>query len=362
MVVYIDTSSRHSPLSMFAVNLVSNLSFNGLTTALVARRESPAYKHQFSDDVNKVASSFGWWAKVSLPLKLMKLCREQKRVSIITPSPYAAFICCGLRPKMAAEGCDFKVILTYPATRPQPVDQTYSLCLKEVDAVVLGAEEEREVLSRLYPRIPKDKYTVITPGVTNMFPREERVAKVPAPETSTITLLSHGAITVDCGLAPLIEAMGRYHTLNVSLLVAGQGEGRYAMPLVRSVRNLGLQDRVIFLGDTPLTDDIVAQADMGVLTSPHDWMNPLTAAAFMSRRLPVMAADSRLNSDLIRNRVDGLMVNTTPGSDVSESWAAAFRSLIGNSGFIKAMSDEAIARAENQMTISGFINRFNKFL
>lgn len=361
MIVYIDTSSQHSPLSMFAVNMVSNLSYDGCATAFVARRESPVYKHEFTGEVTKLTSSFGWWAKVSLPIKIMKICREEKKVRIITPSPYAAFLCCGLRSKMISEGCDFKVILTYPASRPEPVDQTYSLSLKEVDGVVVGSEVQRDEMSRFYPTIPRDKFIVITPGITNLFPSKDKENSLP-PKISAITMLYHGAITAECGLGPLIEALGRYHNLNVSLLVAGQGEGRYAMPLVRNVKNLGLGDRVTFLGDVPLTDDIIEMTDIGVITSPYSWINPLAVATFMSKGLPVIAADSRLNRDIIRDRIDGIFVDTSPGSDVSESWAAALRMLIDNSGFIMSMSGEALRRAENSMTMTGFINRFKKYL
>lgn len=361
MVVYIDTSSQHSPLSMFAVSMVSNISYDSSSTALVARRDSPSYKHEFSGDVNKITSSFGWWAKVMLPVRIMKLCREEKRVRIITPSPYAAFICCGLRSKMINEGCDFKVILLYPYSRPEPVDQTYSLCLKEVDGVVVASEVQRDEITRFYQRIPREKFTVIKPAITNVFPGKEKENNLP-PKISAITMLYHGAITADCGLGGLIDALGRYHNLNVSLLVAGQGQGRYAMPLVRSVRNLGLGDRVTFLGDVPLTDDIIGMTDVGVIPSPYNWTNPLTAVAFMSKRLPVIAADSRLNRDIIRDRVDGLLVDTGPGSDVSESWTATLRMLIDNTAYITSMSDEAMRRAESEMTMEGFINKFKKFL
>lgn len=361
MVVYIDTSSQHSPLSMFAVSMVSNISYDGSSTALVARRDSPSYKHEFSGDVNKNTSSFGWWAKVMLPVRIMKLCREEKRVRIITPSPYAAFICCGLRSKMINEGCDFKVILVYPYSRPEPVDQTYSLCLKEVDEVVVASEVQREEITRFYHHIPRDKFTVITPAITNVFPGKDKENNLP-PKISAITMLYHGAITADCGLGALIDALGRYHNLNVSLLVAGQGEGRYAMPLVRSVRNLGLADRVTFLGDVPLTDDVIGMTDIGVIPSPYNWTNPLAAVAFMSKGLPVIAADSRLNRDIIRDRVDGLFVNTSPGSDVSESWTATLSMLIDNPAYITSMSGEALRRAESEMTMEGFINKFKKFL
>ena len=63
------------------------------------------------------------------------------------------------------------------------------------------------------------------------------------------TLLYFGGITPECGLETLLEAMPLIKGLPLRLKVAGTGEGRTAMPIVRHSRRMDIPGGVEWLGD-----------------------------------------------------------------------------------------------------------------
>lgn len=84
----------------------------------------------------------------------------------------------------------------------------------------------------------------------------------PAPDAEPL-LMWLGNITAGCGLAEIIEDLGRRHDRPWRLRVVGQGKGRVVSPLLRRAKALGIARRIEWLGYS---------------ANPYDEMSGVTAA------------------------------------------------------------------------------------
>ena len=153
--------------------------------------------------------------------------------------------------------------------------------------------------------VPADRVSVLpnpTPPLPALRPRDElrRELGVSGP-----TLVFAGRLTVQKSLGNALEALAANE--GVTLLLAGDGDERAS--LERRAGELGLDDRVRFLGAQPRERvlELFSAADASILSS--SWENfPHTVVEALAVGTPVVATSTGGVAEVVRDGENGLLV------------------------------------------------------
>jgi len=154
--------------------------------------------------------------------------------------------------------------------------------------------------------------------------------ELPAPDEAKRTFGLNGATVAFAGRLTTQKSLGRAleavaEADGVRLVIAGDGPERE--PLERRARELGLGDRVWFIGAQPRDRiiELFRAADATILSS--SWENfPHTVVEALAVGTPVLAMDSGGVAEVVRDGVNGLLV---PAGD-TRALAAAVRRYFGD--------------------------------
>ena len=166
-----------------------------------------------------------------------------------------------------------------------------------------------------------------------------------------------GATVVGCvaqllpvkGHPTLLEAVARIPS--VHLWLAGRElDGDYAADLRRRIAELGLSDRVAFLGEVRDVPALLAELDMFVLPTWNEWRMegcPVALLEAMSSGLPCVATDVPGSRDVVEAGVSGILVPAKDGVALAEALAR----LAADSALRRTMGEGARARAVRRYDI-----------
>ena len=191
----------------------------------------------------------------------------------------------------------------------------------------------------------------VPPGRVSVLPNPAPVLPALAPRDelrhglglSGGTLAFAGRLTAQKSLGLALEAVAAVD--GVSLVIAGEGDERE--PLERRARELGVADRVRFIGAQPRERvlELFRAADAAVLSS--SWENfPHSVVEALAAGTPVVATDVGGVAEVVRDGENGLLVPAGDGS----AFAAAVR---------RYFSDDAL-RARLRAAAAGSVRAFDR--
>jgi glycosyltransferase involved in cell wall biosynthesis len=152
-----------------------------------------------------------------------------------------------------------------------------------------------------------------TPSLPELPPREELKREF---EMNGATLAFAGRLTAQKSLGVALEAVAS--TEAVQLLIAGDGGER--AELERRAAELGLADRVRFLGAKPRERvvELFRAADAAILSS--SWENfPHTVVEALAVGTPVLATEIGGVAEVVRDEVNGLLVPAGDAAALGEA-------------------------------------------
>lgn len=167
---------------------------------------------------------------------------------------------------------------------------------------------------------------------------------------------------------PLLLALGRLHVKKAFdvllkalcaaprawLWIAGEGELR--AQLERLARELGVAQRVRFLGWRHDREALLATADICVFPSRYEPFGTVTVEAWASGT-PLVAAASAGPASMIRDGEDGLLVPV----DDAEALAAAINRLIAEPDLGERLAEAGRRRYEAEFTEAACVRRYIAF-
>lgn len=115
-----------------------------------------------------------------------------------------------------------------------------------------------------------------------------------------------GRLSYEKGFDRLVEAFAMIKNRNEWRLVL-VGDGPMRTQLEQQVENLGIKDRVDFLGQRRDVDELLAKSKLFVIPSRCEGF-PNALAEAMASPLPCISFDSISASDIIDNKVNGVVV------------------------------------------------------
>ncbi len=142
----------------------------------------------------------------------------------------------------------------------------------------------------------------------------------------------------------------RYH-----VVVAGDGAGALMDRLLTLRRELGLENRLSFLGFRARVERIINGFDLFVLSSSSEGFSLATVEA-MACGVPVVATKSGGPEEILREGVDGILVSR--GSP--QALAAGIEALWADPAKAKRMARAARARVETKYSLPTMLRRYEE--
>jgi glycosyltransferase involved in cell wall biosynthesis len=207
---------------------------------------------------------------------------------------------------------------------------------RRADAVVANSEGLRELALRSTPELP---VAMIPNGVELPDPLPSVAA------TAQPRLLTMGRLTQQKGIDVLFRALTRLRDLDFALDIAGDGPDRAL--LEQMARDLGLADRVRFLGWVAREEipETFGRAAAFVLASRIEGM-PNVVLEAMAYGRPVVCTRVYGCEELVVEGVTGLKVDIEDEAQL----AAALRTVLSDAGLRARMGVASRARVEAHFT------------
>lgn len=261
-------------------------------------------------------SSFGFMSRFSLPSVIRRLAGNHRRVVVHTYSlPVAEQAV--MTGRSLAPYSDVRVVAELrTGESPSRLSASARYAARGVDGFIFPTSVDRDMMYGLPDMTLTGKNAVIPPGAALV---RDGGLTVNEEDRSHINMLWIGSITPESRLGDVVEAMGLLAGVELRLIVAGQGEARSAVPLLRRVKALGLEGSIDFEGAVALSPSLLSRADAVILPSPSDPCNPDTAAIAMNSGLPLVMADSPRNRAIAGGRDVALFFEPMSPQSLAES-------------------------------------------
>jgi GalNAc-alpha-(1->4)-GalNAc-alpha-(1->3)-diNAcBac-PP-undecaprenol alpha-1,4-N-acetyl-D-galactosaminyltransferase len=194
--------------------------------------------------------------------------------------------------------------------------------------------------------------SAVATGWAERIVRKDRIRMIPNPvyvkpngsferfngHPSGFTIVAMGRLVRQKGFDHLLEAFrlcaDRHPKWSLDIL--GEGNERRSLETMRT--ELGLSDRVRFLGIVKEPSTVLRQADLFVMSSRFEGF-PLALIEAMACGLPTISTDCPTGpSEIIRNDIDGILV---PPGDVT-ALAGAMDRLMGNPAERRRLAARAV--------------------
>jgi len=210
------------------------------------------------------------------------------------------------------------------------------ICTRVDRYIAVSEHLARQLRERL--RFPARKVSVIHNGI----PLERFRRDADTGQRARLTGSSERPLIIT--VARLAEQKGQRFLLaalqslpNACVVLVGDGPDR--AQLERQARDLGLHDRVVFLGQRADVAELLACCDLAVLPSLFEGL-PLAALEAMAAGKPVVATNIGGTSEAIEHGVTGLLV--PPGDPIA--LATAIRAVLGDPALAQRLAAAAQAR------------------
>jgi glycosyltransferase involved in cell wall biosynthesis len=153
--------------------------------------------------------------------------------------------------------------------------------------------------------------------------------------------------------ACLIRAMKTLATQLPGVVLLIIGDGPLKGDLERLVGDLGLQNRIMFLGERTDIAELLAALDVFVLPSFSEGLS-LTLIEACAAGRPMVATDVGGNREIVEHGINGLLVP----SDNSEVLATAIFALLTDEGQAKRMGEAGRRRFEENFTLEKMVSTY----
>lgn len=184
---------------------------------------------------------------------------------------------------------------------PVPLPPLERLLLRQIARTTLVATMGPRTRERLLVRGLSPTRVVVIPPSTDV----DRFRPRTQP-TSRFDVVAVGSLTDTKRFSDLIDAISVLRDHHPSIRVGIAGSGPLLRPLQTQARRLGVDDRVVFLGQVTAIEDVYAGATAFVLPSRWEGL-PISMLDAMASGLPPIVTDVGEISTLVRHGQNGLL-------------------------------------------------------
>ena len=253
------------------------------------------------------------------------------------------------------------IVREFPGRTPKGV------ALHSVDEVIVNSDEIRDVWTRSAPASLRARVSVVMNGVRSRRADREQsralLRKELALAESTVLIGGAGHVAPRKGFDRLIRAFGEAGIPDSRLAILGDGAHR--AELERIAREIGVADRVVWLGHRDDGAGVIAAFDLFVLSSDNEGMANVMLEA-MAAGVPVVAHDISGVRKAIGASDDrqqaGWIVDPSGPADLARALVTACDTLRRNPEFFSAIGEEGHWRARNWFSPERMVEECERIL
>jgi glycosyltransferase involved in cell wall biosynthesis len=219
---------------------------------------------------------------------------------------------------------------------------------RQVGVILVGSRFMQRLLGQ--GSIPPDRISILPPVLIADAPR-------PEPKEGSSSVLFAGRLTLEKGLRHLLKALATVQT-EWQLAIAGDGEERE--PCQQLARQLGISDRVHFLGWLDNAEMAAALQSCACVAVPSLWPEPygrIGPEAFIHGR-PVVAYAVGGIPDWLEDGISGYLIKPGDIDELGQRLESLLRSPISR----REMGEQAWQRAASAWSAEKHIERLETLL
>lgn len=238
--------------------------------------------------------------------------------------------------------------------------QAFSALTQEVDHLIAVCDWVKDILE--INQVPTAKITVIRQGLCQELPSSPVITPVNNTEMP-LRLVFFGRLDPTKGIDVIVKAMATVPMLNVRLDIYGVSQSGMMTNYEKSLKAQILSDsRISLKSPVPAAQVVETMKQYDVLVVPSQWLEtgPMVVLEAFAARIPVIGSNLGGIAELVRDNVDGLLVEA---SSIS-GWVQAMQSLSDNRDTmnqlrknIKPPSTMEVVAKETNILYNNFINK-----
>lgn len=269
------------------------------------------------------------------PIVVSRVIDRDDRVVLQVFTP-GVLTCASRVRRLAPEGSKVRIAYHTGRTLPQFSSPAKERLAGEPDIYIVPFEETAARLVDVSPLIPSEHIAVVAPHLDQQLP-------LPSPADishTSFTLLFYGCINPAKGLDRLIAALENLTDDKLKVIVAGTGQGRDVMPILRRTRASAVNSMIDWAGDPRNPDSLISTADAAVFPTVRecDDFRPMLMA--MRHGLPVIASSFSSAPHIFENSDQYIAVD----SNNPELLAEAIRKVVSDSSLRRQLSEVSVSR------------------
>lgn len=209
-----------------------------------------------------------------------------------------------------------RIVVTRHLVRKAKTDLLHRFIYRNVDAIIFVSECARNAFFSGFigekhsksRRDAEERSQVIHNSIANV-PQGPAFSSGNENEPHRPPVLCFvGRIVPEKGVELLLKALGGLSSEKWTLKIVGTGNPEYLASLSSIAVELGISDRIEWLGYQKDVWQIMASADIGVIPSVVPESFGLTILEFMNMGVPVVSTSGGAQGEIIRNGRDGILV------------------------------------------------------
>lgn len=204
------------------------------------------------------------------------------------------------------------------------------------------------------PKIDQKKIVVVHNSILPIKTETEGdIRKHYGISENTILFAFVGRVVKEKGIETLLEAVSSLHDLDFHLFVLGKGENDYERMLQKRISDLGLEERITFVGFLSNVSGFISQVDFGVMPSVCRESFGLSLIEFMQVQKAVIATDNGAQPEIISNGKEGILVSPEDVINLRN----AIEELILDEAKRKQMGTKAKETFDRKFSYQVFLNK-----
>lgn len=205
------------------------------------------------------------------------------------------------------------------------ITQTIKLAKKYFDGITVITPELRKFIAERY-QISPETMGIWMSGVNSDFfcPRTQ------PPPSAPFTVMYHGALAEQRGLAETIQAMASVAQRNLPITLRLLGQGPAAGQLEQLIQQLGLAQVVQLNRSVPYQQmpEQIARADVGIIPLPDEpcWRvgSPLKLFEYLAMAKPVILSPIAAHRHAVGNCPAAIFLKSTAAADIAAGIITAY--------------------------------------
>lgn len=249
---------------------------------------------------------------------------------------------------------NIRIVVTRHLVREAKHSFLYRRLYKQIDCIIFVSELAKEAFLKTAPAIDGSRLKV----VKNSICIPDKITAIDCRKalslpTDSVVTMYHGRLAEEKGIGVLLQAIARLQHKNISLVLIGRSDEKYATTIQNIIKEYKLERKIFFAGYQSPVFPWLGSCDIGVLPSTVAESSSLACMEYMACGRAIVTTNHGGQAEYLTDQRNALLV---PPNDV-EALAAAINTLIDNTELRKALGYKAQADFEKNLSYSRFLQQ-----